>query len=243
MSTSPFKRVKVGQVQPPADIESLFKDLKNRNPRIKDLFAHQADIIRGYFQNHLMSRHVALELPTGSGKTLVALLIAEYRRRVFSERIVYLCPTRQLAYQVSKHSKDYAIDTKVFVGSKREYDPQALTLYRSAKTIAIATYSGLFNTNPGLNDPQLVILDDAHGAETYIAQMWSVDIDRDTEGELYHKILAIYVGDMPSEFASDMVRDSRPQGPIRVEKVPSWSFLQHLSDLTAVIDEHLPGTD
>jgi len=243
MSRSPFKRVKVGPVQPPADIESLFKELKNRNPRIKDLFAHQADIIRAYFQKYLDSKHVALELPTGSGKTLVALLIAEYRRIVRNERVLYLCPTRQLVYQVAKHSKDYAIDTRVFVGKKRDYDRQALTLYRTAKTIAIATYSGLFNISPGLNDPQLVILDDAHGAETYIAQMWSVDIDRDSEGELYHKILAIYVGDMPSEFARDMVRDSRPQGPIRVEKVPSGSFLQHLSDLTAVIDEHLPGTD
>src|SRR6266571_2013500 len=243
MSTSPFKRVKVGQVQPPADIESLFKDLKNRNPRIKDLFAHQADIIRGYFQNHLMSRHVALELPTGSGKTLVALLIAEYRRRVFSERVVYLCPTRQLAYQVSKHSKDYAIDTKVFVGSKREYDPQALTLYRSAKTIAIATYSGLFNTNPGLNDPQLIILDDAHGAETYIAQMWSVDIDRDTKGELYHKVLAIYIDDLPSDFAKDMVQEARPTGHARVEKVPSGSFFQALTTLTRILDNHLPNPD
>lgn len=242
MSASPFKKVRVREAKP-ADIELLFKELKNRSPSIRDLFAHQADIIREYSQNHLNSRDVSLELPTGSGKTLVGLLIAEFRRQVYGERILYLSPTRQLAHQILKHSKEYGIAARLFVGHKREYNPHDLTLYRSAKTIAISTYSGLFNVSPGINDPQLIVLDDAHSAETYIASMWSVEIDREREADLYDTIFEILVKDLPSDFAIDIVQDTRPQGQTRVEKVPSGSFHRNIAALRQALDSHIPSPD
>jgi len=70
---SPFKRVRAKKT-PPTDLEGLFKELKNRSPEIRDLFAHQAVILRAYSESHLDSSNVSLELPTGSGKTLVGAL-------------------------------------------------------------------------------------------------------------------------------------------------------------------------
>ncbi len=235
--SSPF-RIPRRTVTQPADIEALFKELKNRSPNIRDLFAHQADILRDYYQNHINSRDVSLELPTGSGKTLVGLLISEYRRRVFKERVLYLCPTKQLAHQVGNHSKDYGIDTRVFVGSWRDYNRQDTILYRSAKTIAIAPYSGLFNVNPGLNDPQLIVLDDAHGAETYLASMWSLQIDREVDQRLYDDIFELFVKDLPSDFALDMVQQDRPRGT-RVEKVPSASLHRNIEQLRQMLNSQI----
>ena len=63
--------------------EALFRDLKNRDPRIQHLWSHQADIIRVYHEA-IDHRDIALELPTGTGKTLVGLLIAEWRRLTLS---------------------------------------------------------------------------------------------------------------------------------------------------------------
>lgn len=227
----------------PADIELLFKELKNRSPHIRDLFAHQADTIREYSQNHLSSRDVSLELPTGSGKTLVGLLIAEFRRQIYGERILYLCPTKQLAHQVLKHSKEYGVDARLFVGPKKEYNPHDLTLYRSAKTIAVSTYSGLFNVSPGLNDPQLIVLDDAHSAETYVASMWSLEIERERDADLYDGIFEIFMKDLPSDFVIDLVQESRPQPQTRVEKVPSSSFYRNIAALRQLLDSHIPSPD
>ncbi|WP_369679951.1 DEAD/DEAH box helicase family protein [Lentzea flaviverrucosa] len=47
----------------------------------------------------------AIELPTGAGKTLVGGLIGDFRRRVTGERVAYLCPTKQLARQTSRWSR------------------------------------------------------------------------------------------------------------------------------------------
>ena len=81
----------------PADAETLFHDLRNRAPEIKHLWSHQADLLRTYHQQCLDESDVAIELPTGSGKTLVGLLIAEWRRQSLGTRVAFLCPTRQLA--------------------------------------------------------------------------------------------------------------------------------------------------
>ena len=75
--------------------ESLFMDMRGRNPEIQHLWAHQADILRQYQEEFLESTDVSLELPTGSGKTLVGLLLGNYRRKNFGEKILYLCPTIQ----------------------------------------------------------------------------------------------------------------------------------------------------
>ena len=89
---------------------------------------------------------VAMQLPTGSGKTLVGLLIGEWRRRKNRERVVYLCATKQLVNQVvNQANNQYGMNVFGFTGSKHEYDPKSKTAYRQANAIAVTTYSALMN--------------------------------------------------------------------------------------------------
>lgn len=129
------------------DPESLFHDLR-RSPEIKHLWSHQADLLRAYHQQFQNAGNVAIELPTGTGKTLVGLLIAEFRRQVFDARVAYLCPTRQLARQVGSQALNYGIRAHVFVGKQRDYPAGEFSEFQSSKAIAITTYSGVFNSNP-----------------------------------------------------------------------------------------------
>lgn len=155
--------------------EALFRDLRNR--QVAGLLSHQADILRVYQERTLQSSDVALQLPTGSGKTLVGLLIAEWRRRKFQERVLYLCPTKQLVNQVVEQaSKKYGIKTLGFTGKATAYLPTSKAEYQNAESIAVATYNALFNINPFFDSPQLIVFDDAHASENYIASHWSVNI-------------------------------------------------------------------
>ncbi|MBW2037887.1 MAG: DEAD/DEAH box helicase [Deltaproteobacteria bacterium] len=242
MSKSPFKRVQIRKTEE-IDLETLFKDLKNRSPKIRDLFAHQADILREYYKFHRNSRDVGIELPTGSGKTLVGLLIGEWRRRILNQRVLYVCPTKQLAHQVHEQSKDYDIDTRIFVGSSKHYDRKNLSLYRHSQTIAISTYSGLFNINPEFNDPQTIILDDAHGAETYIGSMWSLDIDRQKHLDLYMSIIEIFEKDLPEYFLSVILRGRREYVTQRVEKIPFGAFERSLPVLRETLNSKISDDD
>src|SRR5579884_342481 len=92
-----FKKAQPKQSVPNSPDE-LLRDLPRR--KIPDVLPHQREIMRSYANSAVSAADVALQLPTGSGKTLVGLLIAEWRRRKYQERIVYLCTTRQLVNQV-----------------------------------------------------------------------------------------------------------------------------------------------
>ena len=236
----PFRHVGVKRQQP-TDIESLFKDLKNRAPSIRDLYSHQADVLRDYSSSHLSSKDVSIELPTGSGKTLVGLLIAEYRRRILNERVLYICPTKQLAHQVGRQSKDYGIPTEVLVGQKKQFDRQNVQSYRLAQATAVSTYSGLFNSYPEFDDAQTIILDDAHGGESYISSLWSIVIRRDDNPDLYTKVLSIFEKDLPSPLMSILNDTTRPITSPKPEKVPFGPYFRNLDKLRGVLDSSLPN--
>lgn len=196
-----------------ADPEALFRDLRGRAPEIRHLWSHQADLLRAYHQQFREARDVAVELPTGAGKTLVGLLLGEWRRQAFNQRVAYLCPTRQLARQVGAQAQKYGIRAHVFVGRQRDYPPREFAEFQSSRAIAITTYSGIFNSNPRICDAQTLILDDAHPSENYIASMWSVEIARSMENDLYRSLISLLRGGLPSALVADAETDSTADAP------------------------------
>lgn len=165
------------QAPVPDSPDRLFRDLPRR--KHASLYDHQGQILRTYVAEAKEETDVALQLPTGSGKTLVGLLLAEWRRRKFGERVVYLCPTRQLVNQVvDEATAKYGLSVEAFTGKVRTYAPEAKAAYQSAERVAVTTYSSLFNTHPFFSNPDVIILDDAHAAENYVASQWTLRIGR-----------------------------------------------------------------
>lgn len=234
---SKFKTVVHGTARPESP-EALFRDLKGRSADIRHLWSHQADVLRAYHSEHLKTPDVALQLPTGSGKTLVGLLIAEYRRLAYDQRVVYLCPTRQLAYQVGAQAQRYGIKAHVLVGPQAEYDTGQYTDYITSKAIAVTTYNGVFNTNPRLNDAQVLILDDAHAAENYVTDMWTVSIDR--KNDLYRDVLTLLAGSLPkNQVVRFLAEEADPNTFKWVEKVPMPLAYSLAPRLVELLDERV----
>jgi hypothetical protein len=174
-------------IEVPETPEQLFKDLPKRGAG--SLWSHQADMLRSYHGTHLDSKDVALELPTGSGKTLLALLIAEWTRMKRGGRVAYACPTVQLANQVHIEAVKQGISTVVLHGPHRTWDPGDRSRYESASAVAITTYSSIFNLNPAIAIPDLLLLDDAHAGEQFVSQAWSLEIPRGDD--LYGRLLTV----------------------------------------------------
>lgn len=225
--------------------EALFLDLRSR--KIPGLLAHQADVLRVYVEKALNGADVALQLPTGSGKTLVGLLLGEWRRRKFGERVVYLCPTRQLVHQVAEQSRaKYGLKVNAFVGKKADYDPGAKGEYLNNEAVAVTSYSGLFNVNPFFDDPQLIILDDAHSAENYIAGLWSVRVERynGAHAPLYKALVALLSDVLPPTERQKLTsKSNNPRERAWVEKIPTPVLQPLIPELTGVLDTHVENSD
>lgn len=229
----------------PESPDLLFRELTRR--KFPDVLPHQQDMMKRYSYEAVNERDVALQLPTGSGKTLVGLLIAEWRRRKFKERVVYLCPTRQLVYQaVEQAEQKYGLSVVGFTGSQRDYSPSEKAKYRQADAVAITTYSSLFNTNPYFSDADIVIIDDAHAAENYVAKMWTLSVDRfDTLHSTLHSVLASIL-----EPYIDSTSYTRMTGKLDnsldsmwIDKIPTPIVLQIHDELVEVLDAYTQDND
>ncbi len=223
----------------PHSPEEMFRQLPRR--KIPDVMPHQKEIMHSYVSSALVdSPDVALQLPTGSGKTLVGLLIGEWRRRKNKERVVYLCPTRQLVHQTVEHAQSkYGLSVYNFTGKIRDYDPEAKVGYQSADRIAVTTYSSLFNVNSYFNNADVLILDDVHTAESYVAEFWSVRVSRVGEHAALHEALCeIFRSCLTSrDFARLMGRcTSRDLDHRWVEKVPTPFLVDNAMEIFETID-------
>jgi Helicase C-terminal domain/Type III restriction enzyme, res subunit len=233
-------RTSASEEPKPQSIVLMFRDL-DRDPSVKYLYSHQDRVLEGYYQSHLQSKDLALELPTGTGKTLIGLLIAEYRRRVLKERIVFLCPTRQLCFQVNEQARRYGIKTALLVGSQSEYDSALFYQYQQGKAIAITTYSGVFNTNPRIDDPEVIICDDAHAADNYIADLWTLAINHSTHSDLFnsiHRLLQPVIPDYINHHIE--TGGSNRFDEYSVDLVSGISSYKYLTEIGQVLGEFAP---
>ena len=223
----------------PSDPESLFRTLNQRSPHIQHLWAHQADVLRSWHSQHINSSDIAMELPTGTGKTLIGLLIGEFVRQTRGERVAYLCPNRQLANQVGALARDYSIDARVLVGSQSAYDTNDFNAFESSSALAVTTYSGVFNTNPKIDSANLLILDDAHASEDFIASLWNVDINRNDEHGLYFSILEFFKDVIPGSEMWNLKNETTQHARSECTKIPSAVMHDRTDNLREFLDSKL----
>jgi RAD3-like DEAD/DEAH box helicase len=183
----------------PENPESLFRALRPRDPAVRNLLLRQGDVLRQYAGLPTDEPDVTVELPTGGGKTLVGLLIAEWRRRALGNRVAYLCPTIQLVNQVASKAHDYGLDVVTLVGRQANWDAADFNRFQRGQAVAIAGYYQIFNSNPRLNSAQTLVLDDAHAAEDAVASNWSIHAVRSS---LLYRALVAALG----EFLPDATR-------------------------------------
>lgn len=161
----------------PASPEALYPVLAHGPDAPRELWSRQADVLRAYNGLKGDLADVAIELPTGAGKTLVGCLIAEWRRRKYRARVAYVSPTRQLAQQAAAQARLYGIPAVSLTGRHTKWDPADEASFNGGDAVAFVTYSAVFNSNPYI-DAQTLVLDDAHAAEGFVSGNWSVGIRR-----------------------------------------------------------------
>ena len=169
----------------PGTLLELFDQL-DRKASHNSLRPVQIEALIG-LQSQIAKRDVLLKVSTGSGKTVVGLVFAEFmRRRYPGEPVVYLCPTRQLIEQVLQGAAAIGVNAEA-------YPPEGVPLDGFAgKSVLICTYDRLFNARSTFNSrsivPSTLILDDVHAGTDRIRQKYTVSVPAAT----YDRIRGIF---------------------------------------------------
>ena len=207
---------------------------------MRHLWSHQADALRTYYDEHRGSQDVALEFPTGAGKTLVGLLIAEWRRWKLRERVAFVCPNNQLAHQAARKARGYGVRVVLLIGSHKNWDPSDLAAFESGSAVAVTNYHHIFNLDPKLS-PQAIVFDDAHAGEPAVAGRWSIEAERETD--LYEALREVVMDTLPAHFAGMIQEDNlNPRFRSDVEMVAPTMVARLEARLARALDQHVePG--
>jgi hypothetical protein len=228
--------------EPAETPEELFGRLQVSDPGLANLWSQQADVLRTYASHHGVTPDVALELPTGSGKTLVGLLIAEWRRLRLEHPSAYVCPTN-LARQVHTKATGYGISTVLLIGPRDRWEASETSRFLQGHAVAVTNYHHIFNRTPRIVAPTLV-LDDAHTAEGPVADRWSLRLDRQRQREGYFAVLAAIGEELPEHHRRALLSDELdPVQRSRVEVLLPDATARVSPALTDVLSHHVDGTD
>ena len=168
-----------------------YRDLPRQRSAVPGLWVHQGDLLRAYFDHHTETSDIALKLPTGTGKTLPGLVLLDWVRLKRRARVVYACPTVQLAKQVAELARNEGVTAVLLTGSHKNWKTSDLASYVSAEAVAIVTYSTIFNSSPKLEAADILLFDDAHAGEQYISEQYSVTVRRDEDADKYLELLDV----------------------------------------------------
>ena len=130
-------------------------------------------VLSKYGAEHLDSSDLAIEMPTGEGKTLLALLIADHALDQ-GRSVAYLTGTRQLAERVEEEAEKLGLEMVRF--ASRDYGGARLDDYHQAQAVGVMNYWVYFNTKPVPKPADLVIFDDAHLAEQPLSSLQTLRI-------------------------------------------------------------------
>ena len=224
--------------------QEMFQD--NKLKTIMGLMDYQSQTIDNYIStingNQIRNKNVAFELPTGSGKTLVGLLIAEFHRRKHQRKCLFLCPTNQLVSQVCSLAKEkYGITAIAFTGRQAEYSPQEKSMYLLGKAVGVTSYSSFFALHSFFDTVDILIFDDVHSSENYIIDNWSINIDRQEHSTLFFQLAELFKDVLDESSYSRLTSDYLFSSDVAdwCDMLPRSRVIPFSTQLRAIIDANM----
>lgn len=216
----------------PADI---FHSLPRADTKYDYLRDVQGEVLKAW-HGRRKERDIVMKMNTGSGKTLVGLLMLQSLLHEEVGPVLYLCPTKQLVEQVYQTARELSLPA-VTDGPTSDLPHEFL----NSEAVYVTTFKKLFNGRsvfgiPGSGRPQVaiggVLVDDAHSCLTIARETVTVDLAAGTEG--YNKIYQLFrpalVQQCPSKVAE------LDQGyPWTVMPVPYWAWMDSESEVAKVL--------
>jgi hypothetical protein len=144
---------------------------------------------------------------------------------------------------VEMANEQYGLSVYGFTGPISKYDTNGKAAYLNVDSIAVTSYSGLFNTNPFFDSPDVIILDDAHAAENYISSLWALKIDQ--TNTVLHTAVSNLIKPLlnPADYARLMGETNSMADLTWVDKIPTPEFIKLQDELHGIVSTHVKDTD
>jgi hypothetical protein len=181
---------------------------------ISKLWPAEKEVLEKYHASFTSCERLAIQLPTGSGKSLIGILVAEaWKRR--GKRVAILTSTIALSDDMRNKCTDLVVESVVITGRRDSSEENRQRLrnikkYKRAQSIGIFNYWSYMYAQD-IAEPDVLIIDDADGFENLLIAHYSVRIPRESEiwnrvvtelvrYKVYQKLESFLVGGLADDY-------------------------------------------
>ncbi len=182
---------------------------------------------------------LVLKMPTGMGKSTVALLYLKSHMAESRRPGVYLCPTNQLVRQVIAEASKVGIDAYAYVGGESHPHPEC----SAGKAVIVCNYAKLFNGRTTFDRPDVsitpsaLVLDDAHAGIEAVRDAFTL---RCIDSELVEPLMKLLSGACRT-YAPGAWEEIELGRPDETIEIPFWLWaplVEPVRDFFARHSEH-----
>lgn len=226
------KKLHDGQNKRPDNPIEIYESLDRASDK-GPLRPSQASVLKNWYETHKSKKDLIIKLHTGSGKTLIGLLILQSKLNSTNQPVIYLCPNKFLVDQTCEQSKQFGIKY-CRVDSNNQLPQEFL----DGKSILIATTQLLFNglTKFGLRHNSIsvntLVLDDSHACIETVNDAFTIKIKK--ENKLYTDILRLFESDLEQQ--GEATLEEIKQGEYdSFLIVPYWAWIDKNKELIKLL--------
>ena len=206
----------------------LFASLP-KSDNVNDLYDGQASVLSAWYERRNES-DIIIKMPTGAGKTIVGLLIAQSYMNQSGGPAVYLVESKQLVEQALNQAK--RIGVKAF---KYEGGSSINASFRNGEALLIGSYQAMFNGKSTFDRGDMgaavplecIIVDDAHAALSTVRRAFSVIVRKDKSPKLFDSLtvgLGSVFDDINQGATYRDLLNASPTADGEVLEVPYWAY-------------------
>ena len=211
--------------------KEIFQELRTNKP-YNSLRPVQTEVLDKW-HNLENNKDTIIKMNTGSGKTLVALLILESCIRRGKYPAVYLTPNNQLVCQVISEAKKFNI---AVTDNVDDYE------FAQGNKILVTNIFTIFNGKSifGVNKERIkigaIVIDDVHASFNILKNQFTINI---SDNELYNKIYLNLKADLKQYDLSRCNRIFEDNDPDKQMQIPFNIWRSHSRDILDILRSDL----
>lgn len=182
---------------------------------------------------------------TGSGKTLMGLLMLYSKMNEGIGPVVYLCPDTQLVEQVIDQAKLHGIPVTQIIRETKTSRQEMPVEFINSQAILVTTFEKMYNGqsifgvvgtgNRDIQEIGALLVDDAHTCIKKARKQSSFVIPR--KNKMYNDILDLFESDIEKQGSGALYAIKKGEKTVS-RLVPYWAYQNKLEALRGIIENH-----
>ena len=202
------------------DPRIIFNNLPHKKSKYSYLRDVQSEVLDSWFSNKDKLDNI-IKMNTGSGKTLVALLILQSCQNELEEKCVYVVPDRYLVKQVVEEAKNLGIKVTENIDDYSFNQKKAILV-----TTIYTLINGLskFGISPYSVDVGTFLIDDVHSCVNKGIEQSTINISRKDNEDLFNDIFSIFYEDLRNQNNANTLKIMNYDYTANPMLVPYWGW-------------------